>query len=964
MRTQVKNFIICLLLSMTGIYASSQENFAVNVSTSVSEGEKLIITYDINETSGAKSFSVILLVTSDGKQVKASAAYGDIGSNVGPGKEKAIVWYFKDDFDGDIGRAKIDVFAYKENEPQAIFQIASTGNNGYAPSEVVFLNRSTFANEYRWDFGDPSSGAGNISFEKDPKHTYQRGGVYSISLVARNTQINMENTYYQSIEIKTHDPVTADFTIEGNNQKPKSKVNFINRSNNADTYSWNFGDPGSGRKNRSSKENETHKYKSEGIYRVELIVRNSFSGLSDTVVKEVTVGQVATAKAAFIYTKSVETAPSTVVFKNTSENADRYEWNFGDPDSGNKNRSEDADPAHVYSKPGSYKVELSAWSGNNKKAARYSETITIAELPKPPQAGFSIQNNNVLGPVTVIFKNNSVNAKEYLWDFGDPESGNENRSNRENPTHTYRKEGSYTVSLTASSPGFSVKSTAKDVVVILGSSKTSESPVEKTAEVTPEKPVEQPVVKQAETPVEEPALPTPVKEPVVAPPVAGFELVLNSDLVPAKADFKNLSENADSYRWNFGDFDSDRNESADNSPSHNYTVPGKYIITLEASNTKTGKTHKVSKEITLKSNFITFIRSDEFKGDYTSANSLVQVSDNEYIVLLKSKSRGSSVIKVDNKGKIADQKKLDYDVYNIVNLERKNDLMMTGLDESGKLMVQSINSGLKTGAMVVFQLEKNYSAVSSFPKLAFSKTNEVGVIANTLNDRYPIDILFQKADKSGRIITLADRTFKYVGTKLATDFVPTMDGGFALTGYWQEKDNSPKMMLFGKIDRKGHGEMHLIRSQQNVIGCDIEESYQGGYAVLRAKESEENSDLFEISFILINADGGPTDCANMLPCSIKKEDILKYRPVMIRTADGYLVASHRFNGLDYDIALFWIDRTGEVLIRYVDITLPGDQFVHDLLQTTDGGFLISGEQRVRNDQKAIVIKTDPFGKLN
>ena len=964
MRTQIKYFIICLFLSMTGIYASSQENFAVNISKSVSEGEKLIITYDIAETSGANSFSVIMLVTSDGKQIKASAAYGDIGSNVSPGKEKAIVWYFKDDFDGDVSSIKVDVFAYKENEPQAIFQIVATGNNGYAPSEVVFLNKSTFANEYRWDFGDPSYGAGNISYEKDPKHTYQKGGIYSISLVARNTQLNMENTYYQSIEIKTHDQVAADFTIEGNNQKPKSKVNFINKSVNADNYRWNFGDPGSGKKNSSAKEHDTHKYKSEGIYKVELIVRNNFSGLSDTVVKEVTVGQVATAKAAFIYTRSAETAPSTVVFKNTSENADRYEWDFGDPDSGNKNKSEDADPAHVYSKPGKYKVELSAWSGSNKKAGKYSETITIAELPKPPEAGFSIQNDNVLGPATIIFKNKSVNAEEYLWDFGDPESGEENASSRENPTHTYRKEGRYTVTLTASSPGFSVKSSATDVVVILGSSKPTESPVEKTAEVTPEKPVEQPVVKPSETPVKEPAVTVPVKEPVILPPVAGFELVLNSDFVPARAEFKNLSENADSYKWNFGDFDSDRNESVENAPSHSYTVPGNYIITLEAINSKTGKVHKVSKEISLKSNFSTFLRSDEFKGDYTSANSLVQISDNEYIVLLKSKGKGSSVIKVDNQGKITDQKKLDYDVYNIVNLESKNDLMMTGLDESGKLMVQSINSGLRTGTSVVFQLEKNYSAGSAFPKLAFSKANEVGVIANTLNDRYPIDILFQKTDKSGRIITLADRTFKYVGTKLATDILPTMDGGFALTGYWQENEKSPKMILFGKIDRKGHGEMHLIRSQQNVIGCDIEESYQGGYAVLRAKESEENSEIFEVSFILIAANGGPTDCANMLPCSIKKDDVLKNRPVLIKTADGYLAASHRFNGLDYDIALFWIDRTGEVLIRYVDITLPGDQFVNDLLQATDGGFLISGEQRVRNDQKALVIKTDPFGKLN
>ncbi len=976
MKLQIKYFAVFLVLSVTGMYASSQENFAANISKSVSEGEKLIVTYDIAETSGVNSFSVILLVTYDGKQIKATSAYGDIGSKVSPGKEKAIVWYFKDDFDGDIGRIKVDVFAYKENEPQAIFQIASTGNNGYAPSEVVFMNKSTFANEYRWDFGDPSSGAANVSFEKDPRHTYRKGGIYSISLVARNTQLNLENIYYQSIEIKTHDPVTADFTIEGNNQKPKSKVSFINKSVNADTYRWNFGDPGSGKSNRSDKANETHKYKSEGVYKAELIVKNNFSGLADTIVREVTVGQLSTAKSAFIYTMSAETAPSTVVFKNTSENADRYEWDFGDPDSGSNNRSEERDPAHVFAKPGSYKVELSAWSGSNKKAEKYSEVIKVAELPKPPEARFDVQNNNVLGPATVIFKNNSVNSEEYLWDFGDPESGDENTSNRENPTHTYKKEGSYKVTLTASAPGFSVKSTVTDVVVILGSSKTTESIVEKTAVTTAEKPVEPPagtktekpveqtVVKPAGTPVKEPVAPPVVKEPVISPPEAVFELDLKSEFVPAKADFKNLSKNADSYKWNFGDFDSDKNESAENAPSHNYTVPGKYIITLEAINTRTGKIHKVSKEITLKSNFTTFVRSDEFKGDYVRASSSVPLKDDEYIVLLKSKGRGSSVVKVNNQGKITDQKKLDGDIYNVVNLENLNDLMMTGIVESGKLVVQGINSALKTGSMVVFELNKNYSADFAFPKLAFSKTNEVGVIANTVNDRYPIDILFQKTDKSGRIVNLADRTFKYVGTKLATDIVPVMDGGFALTGYWQENDKSPKMILFGKIDRKGHGEMHLIRSKQNVIGCDIEESYQGGYAVLRAKESDENSDVFEVSFILIAADGGPTDCANMLPCTIKKEDILKYRPAMIRITDGYLVASHRYNGLDYDIALFWIDKTGEILIRYEDIILPGDQFIHDVLQTKDGGFLISGEQSDGRDKKALVIKTDPFGKLN
>ncbi len=275
-----------------------------------------------------------------------------------------------------------------------------------------------------------------------------------------------------------------------------------------------------------------------------------------------------------------------------------------------------------------------------------------------------------------------------------------------------------------------------------------------------------------------------------------------------------------------------------------------------------------------------------------------------------------------------------------------------------------MDSKLAADNQIIFELTKTYLTRFAAPKLTLSRTDEVGIIANTLNDKYPIDIIFQKTDNSGRIIPLIDRTFKYVGTKLASDIVATQDGGFALTGYWQENEKSPMMILFGKIDRKGHGEMHLIRSETNVVGCAIEESYQGGYAILRARESLENSNFYEISFTLIAADGGPTDCANLLPCTIKKEDMLSYNPVMIKVEEGYVVASHRFNGFDYDVSLYWIDKTGDVLVRYQNVTLPGDQFITGITQTSDGGYLISGIQKVNNKQKALIIKTDPFGKLN
>jgi PKD repeat protein len=1263
------SLLLCLHFAQS---AFSQENFASNVSKSISDGEKLLITYDLVPQDNAKSFSVILLLTHQGRQVEASSAYGDIGSNIAPGKEKAIVWYFKDDFDGDINSVEVDVLAYRENEPQAIFKIASVGNKGYAPSEVTFLNNSSYANEYQWNFSDPASGTQNVSFEKDPVHVFEKGGIYSIALTARNTQLNLENTYYQSIEIKTHDPTVANFEIEGNNQLPPAKVDFKNTSVNADTYFWDFGDPSGGRKNTTDKEEPRYKYKSPGTYKVTLIVKNNFSGLSDTLVKEVIVEQEKKAEAGFVFTKSSETAPATVAFKNTSVNADEYEWDFGDPASGEKNSSKEANPAHVYDQPGSYEVELSAWAKGERKPSTFTEVVEIAELPQPPEASFTIENNNVLGPATILFKNNSQNAEDYSWDFGDPDSRNDNYSTKETPTHTYQKAGRYKVTLTASHSKFNNTSSASDYVVIVAPSQppvatfsieaedfthpakvrfinasanadsfswdfgdpnsssntsTEKSPShtfsqagkykvvltainKKTGEeslfsdfvivneqekptaapvarfaiennnspspaivkftdqstdahsyswnfgdensdentsvlknpvhiyseagrymvtlvtknessgqtdkftdfvvvTSPARPAVRPVAKftfsggQQSAPAEmgfsnsssgasayewnfgDPDSPDnisteenpthtftkagryqvkltavdsgsglsatysefvtvtpPVADPVAdfvfneenlmapaavqftgksenansfawnfgdpasgnknasilespqhvfekpgkytveltvlnkesgredaikktitiakppEPPVAGFEITFNGEYVPLDIEFKNSSENADTWKWNFGDFDSDNNESTAETPVHRYVVPGTYKITLTAINSETGEKDEVEKELTLKSNFPTFVNTAELGRKAINVPAVISTGEDEFICLAENENGKSSILKMNLAGKIIEESELDFLITDI--LYTKEELISAGIESDDKLVLQKMKPNLETANKIDFQQRKKFVTGNFPPLLALSITDEVGVVANTLDDKYPIDILFQKTEKSGRIISLVDRTFKYVGTKLVTDLVPTSEGGFALTGYWKEDEKSPMLILFGKIDRKGHGEMHLISSEMNIIGCDIEESYQDGFAILRAKEGIENSDIYEMSFILIDSDGGPTDCATMLPCSINKDDILKYRPRMIKVENGYVVASHGFNGMDYDVSLFWIDKSGDVLMRYEEIRLPGNQFVMDFTAAADGGFIISGT----NGSNALLIKTDPYGKLN
>ena len=78
--------------------------------------------------------------------------------------------------------------------------------------------------------------------------------------------------------------------------------------------------------------------------------------------------------------------------------------------------------------------------------------------------------------------------------------------------------------------------------------------------------------------------------------------------------------------------------------------------------------------------------------------------------------------------------------------------------------------------------------------------------------------------------------------------VETSEGGFALTGSWQESSDALFRILFAKIDRSGQGDIQLVSSDMNIIGCAIENSFQGGFALLRAEEIREKSNMYEISF--------------------------------------------------------------------------------------------------------------------
>jgi len=128
-------------------------------------------------------------------------------------------------------------------------------------------------------------------------------------------------------------------------------------------------------------------------------------------------------------------------------------------------------------------------------------------------------------PYTVHFKNRSVRASSYNWEFGDG-----NKSIYRDPTYTYNKPGDYRATLTVKSKEGNTDAFTKEIKVL--------------------------------------------KRPEAAMAID----IDKSEISTKKIVFKNLSKEAKTYKWDFGD----HNQSLEKDATHNYADFATYKVTLVA----------------------------------------------------------------------------------------------------------------------------------------------------------------------------------------------------------------------------------------------------------------------------------------------------------------------------------------------------------------------------------------------
>lgn len=322
---------------------------------------------------------------------------------------------------------------------------------------------------------------------------------------------------------------SADFVVDTSFGCPPLTVSFTDSTvGEHDSWTWYFGDGDS-----SYEANPVHVYTAPGVYTVTLKVDNSFTGGTDTEVKNHLIKSGTSVTNIVLADTTGCAGFEASVRPGTYGGVDSFIWDFGDG-SAPVVRLDDSAVSYTYDTSGSYTITLTAAGPCDTIVLTGAVPIVVGNCPI---VGFEAGDSSGCTPFEVAFADLTTLAGQdsivnWSWDFGDGGTSTDT-----NPIYTFTTAGEYTVSLTV---------TASD------SSKATDSMT----------------------------VPIAVYDSVTA----GFTSLgavtgCISMYQPFQVKFLNQSQGkVDSVRWYFGDGDS----STAMEPVHAYGAVGSYNVSLVA----------------------------------------------------------------------------------------------------------------------------------------------------------------------------------------------------------------------------------------------------------------------------------------------------------------------------------------------------------------------------------------------
>ncbi len=362
----------------------------------------------------------------------------------------------------------------------------------------------------------------DVSSETSPEYIYSETGTYIVTMTVFNSNTQCSHTTTRTVHITNPEASFSVLETEG-----CSPYTLLIEENSQDAVAWEWSAPGATTIEDPAAQQPTIIYNTHGTYSDVQLIITDVNDCRDTILFTETIS-VGRAVSDFSMDVTGGCLPLTVNF---SENAssefgaiESWEWTFG----AGLGTSTDPNPTFTFTEAGLHNIKLivtDSWGCQKTK-----NMVGAVEVTNPV-AGFTADSLGCTW-ADVTFTNNSTGvALDHFWEFGDGATSIE-----KNPTHLYTTEGIYTVCLTITDKYDCVSTICRENSVD------------------------------------------------IADPVAGFSVDSTfASCPPLPVNFFNESTNASSFTWDYGD-----NSGLSNldDPSHIYTIPGVYNVTLRAFRTE------------------------------------------------------------------------------------------------------------------------------------------------------------------------------------------------------------------------------------------------------------------------------------------------------------------------------------------------------------------------------------------
>lgn len=399
-----------------------------------------------------------------------------------------------------------------------IADFTANPTSGLVPLNVQFTDITTGGpTSWAWNFGD-----GDVDSIQNPSHNYRNSGIFTVTLTASNASGTDAEVKTNLINAIGANPPVANFTGDPLSGLAPLDVSFTDTSTGQVTsWAWDFGDG-----NISSEQNPSNTYTMSGIFSVSLIVGGSNGSANVFKTNLVSVIRPRGPVAEFTADPTTGFVPLEVSFTDTSTgNPTSHAWDFGDGDV-----SDEPNPTKVFENAGLYNVALTVSNANGTDEIAKLNIIN-AIAPAGPRAAFTVDKSTGFVPLDVQFTDQSTgNATSWSWSFGDGDFSSE-----QNPAHTYRSPGIYSVNLTVSSSNGASQLNKTNLIIATG----------------------------------------------LNGPQTDFSASVTSGLTPLPVDFSDKSTGKPgNWSWDFGDGSTSR----DQNPSHTFQTPGIYTVKLLTSN--------------------------------------------------------------------------------------------------------------------------------------------------------------------------------------------------------------------------------------------------------------------------------------------------------------------------------------------------------------------------------------------